>query len=109
MIKTISDNETIYFLLEETEMLLKDFNADAVIPLDKDDDFYVIVYTGSARKFFALVAEGCRQDHCLLYEMLDKAEEIRTKDSTLITDEVIKIIQEKIHSMDNSHFYFDAH
>ncbi len=108
--KKTEDNTEIYNLLENCGHLPTDFSKDKVISFDCSDDFYIIFFTANDRNFTSFKAKNYIQvvdalPH-LLNEIMDCAE---NEPYSLLIDEAIRCIENKIHSKNSARFYFDAH
>lgn len=106
----IKDNEALYFLLEECDVLFSDFTIDQVLAFAKEDDFYLVFYLAAGRNFIAFKGAGFVQEKDVLPGLLAFVQESQvTEISPDLLNRGIRLIENKIHSKDNSHFYFDAH
>jgi len=110
MNRVINNNQVIYALLEQAGALPGDYSIDHVKELEHEGSFYVIVYRAADRNFIAFESEGYLQDKNVLPQMLQLMQDLPAVE---LPDELlqraIKLVENKIHSKDNSRFYFDAH
>jgi hypothetical protein len=106
MIKMLSDPSEIYFLLEKTGRLFDDFSSDHVLGFDRDDDFYVVLYTAKDRKFTCFIAESVLQDNDTFPLLMEK---LQDECPDACRETALKIVEHRMHSKNNSGFYFDAH
>jgi len=109
--KQSDDNTEIYYLLEKCGQLPADFSIDKVIAFDFKDDFCIVFYNAQDRNFILFKAQNYIQTadalpH-LLNEIMDYSAAADFNPSLI--DEAIKCIENKMHSKNNSRFYFDAH
>lgn len=108
--KQSEDNTEIYYLLEKCGQLPADFSIDKVIAFDCDDDFYIVFYTSKDRNFSLFKAIDYIQVTDALPHLLNEIMDYTDADLySLLVDEAIKYIENKIHSKNNARFYFDAH
>ncbi|MCW3071590.1 MAG: hypothetical protein JWO44_1480 [Bacteroidetes bacterium] len=110
MNRIITDNHAIYFLLEQAEALPANYSIDHVKELEHEESFYVIVYLAAGRSFTAFESKGYLQDKNILPGMLQLLQGLpadKLPEELLL--QAIKLVENKIHSKDNSRFYFDAH
>ena len=110
MVLISTDNSLIYALLEKVELVLNDFHTDKVIAFDDEDDFCIVIYTSSNRNFICFKALNYLQHNDALIHLLDKIQEhsFVEVDPGLI-DEALQLTEQKLHSKNNSRFFFDAH
>ena len=110
MVQTSTDNNLIFALLEKSEQLPKDFHSDKVIAFDNEDDFCIVIYTSNNRNFICFTAQNYLQENDALIHLLDKIQEYSFADvPSRLIDEALQIIENKMHTKNNSKFYFDAH
>jgi hypothetical protein len=107
MIKVLQDHSEIYFMMEKAETLFTDFSIDHVAAFDREDDFCLVVYTASQRCFLCFVAEDSRQQTDVLAGLIEKVQEYGEEGKW--KEEALRIIEHRLHSNDNSRFFFDAH
>ncbi|MCW3102540.1 MAG: hypothetical protein JWO09_980 [Bacteroidetes bacterium] len=110
MNKVINDSHAIYFLLEQANALPGDYSIDHVNELEHEGSFYVIVYHAVNRSFIAFESQGYLQDKNVLPGMLQLLQDLPAAElPEELLQQAIKLVENKIHSKDNSRFYFDAH
>lgn len=110
MVDIFTDNSLIYALLEKTEMLLHDFHSNKVIAFDDEDDFCIVIYTSNNRNFICFKALNYIQQNDALIHLLDKIQEYSFVEVDYgLIDEAIQLTEQKLHSKNNSRFFFDAH
>ncbi|CAN5400911.1 hypothetical protein BH10BAC1_BH10BAC1_04730 [soil metagenome] len=108
--KKAQDNSEIYYLLETCRQLPADFSIDKVISFDAEDDFYIVFYTAKDRNFNLFKAKNYIQITDALPHLLNEIMDYSDADLyASMIDEAIRFIEDKIHSKNNSRFYFDAH
>lgn len=110
MIKIITDNSEIYHFLESNGNMLNDFFADKVLLIEQDDDCYVILFSSVSRNFILFKAENYLQETDALPILLNTLQEY--PDNTIpshLIEEAMKLVENKMHSKNNSRFFFDAH
>jgi len=110
MITILENNEEIYSLLEHTENLFTDFSLDKVLAFENEDDFCVVLYASSNRNFRAFIAAAYLQQTEALPVLLETIQEYPQENvSAALLEEAAKMVEDKMHSQNNSRFYFDAH
>jgi hypothetical protein len=110
MNRTIKDNNEIYDLLEKAAALFSDYSIDHVKELEYEDSFYVIVYLSAGRDFIAFEGRNYLQDKNVLPGMLQEMQDLPEKEiPEYLLLQAIQLVESRIHSKDNSRFYFDAH
>ena len=110
MISTSNDNEQIYFLLEASGNLFSDFSMDRVLAFDREDDFCVVVYSSAGRNFLAFTAKDHLQQTDALPALLGAIQEhSQDRAAAALLEQAAKLVEDRMHSKNNSRFYFDAH
>lgn len=110
MIKAVTDNELIYALLEKSSQLPREFNLNKVFCFDDNDDFCLVVYTSSSRNFILFRAENYIQNKDILVDLLESVQTFSFGNyGDELQNEAIRLIENKLHSKNNSRFFFDAH
>ncbi|MCW3083795.1 MAG: hypothetical protein JWP12_1161 [Bacteroidetes bacterium] len=105
-----TDNTHIYNLLENADQLFPDFNSDHAVAFDLEDDFNVVLYTSESRNFVSYIAENYLQQADELPALIQLVQDFPDPGcSTFLLNEAIRLIEDKLHSKNNSRFYFDAH
>ncbi len=104
------NNTAIYYLLESSGNLPVDFTMDKVIAFEHYDNFYIIFFLAQKRDFIAFTAHDFLQITDSLPNLLNEIMDYSVVDihSSMI-DVAIKYIENKMHSKNNSRFFFDAH
>jgi hypothetical protein len=106
---TFSDNnDSIYSLLEEKKQLPPEFEDDHVYSFEEGDDFWLVIYAGSARDFYLFIAPNFRQEASLA-EVLAELQTLEIPLSISLLDQATFIIEDQIRSLGNTRFFFDAH
>lgn len=110
MIDIIDNNESIYLLLEKNKLLPLDFSIDVVAELDVDEMYYLSIYNASTRNFILYVSNNYMKDISELSEMMILIQDgSETLFSESTAQKAMNLIDDKIHSRNNSRFFFDAH
>lgn len=110
MISVSTDNSEIYGFLEKSEQLFPDFSMDKVLLFEYEDDYCLIIFLASSRNFILFKAQNYLQESGALPDLLNTL--LGFSDGNISSDsldQAIKLIENKIHSKNNSRFYFDAH
>lgn len=110
MLKISTDNSLIYVFLEKCGQLPVDFSIDKVQIFDHDDDFYLVVYSAFNRNFILFEAQNYLQQSDALPTLLNTLQEYSniTFPEHMI-EKAMKLVENKMHSKNNSRFFFDAH
>jgi hypothetical protein len=110
MINVISDSASIYFLLEQKDIPIKDFSKDWVIGCDDADTFYLIMYNSATKKLRAFFSEDHLQNNTVFPEFIEMFQNM-TEDNVIgkLAEKAIRIIEDKMYSKNNSRLYFDGH
>ena len=110
MINVLEDNERIYAFLEERSQLPLAFDFSQVFGFDDQDDFCLIACTSENRNFILFKAENYVQNKDILVDLMESVQEFPTDLLPVgLQQEAIKIVDDKLHSKNNSRFFFDAH
>lgn len=110
MMKVSTDNSLIYTFLESTGQLPNDFTVDSTESFDHEDDFCLIIYSAFSRNFILFQAENYLQQTDALPSLLSSLQDYSgTSVSSHLIEEAIKLVENKMHSKNNSRFFFDAH
>lgn len=110
MITISTDNTQVFQLLENSSTLFEDFSSDKVVLFDFEDDCYLVVYLSSTRNFTSFKAENYLQEIDALPSLIDEIQDYSNSSiSSFISNEAIKLIENKMHTKNNNRFYFDAH
>jgi hypothetical protein len=108
VISISEDSSAIYFLLEKLDIRIVDFSIDHTLAVDVEDDFLVIFYLSAETKFISFTAVSSLQDKNVLPDLLSKIQDFN-KLSKGLQSKGVRMVEDKIHSKNNSQFYFDAH
>ncbi|MGZ4056219.1 MAG: hypothetical protein ACXVDZ_17485 [Bacteroidia bacterium] len=110
MINVLKDNSLIYELLEKSGALFTDFSGDKVVAFDHEDNFHIVIYSSSSRNFILFTAKDYLQHVNSFPELINAIQEcaVPSIHSSLI-EQAIKLTENKMHSKNNSRFFFDAH
>lgn len=104
------DNEIIYSFLEKKMQLPLSFETDKVYDFDDNEDYCLIIYISSCRDFIFFKIENYLQDNNVLIELMEAIQEFSTDNfSIVLKNEAIRLVENKLHSKNNSRFFFDAH
>ena len=110
MIKLSVDNEFIYSFLEKKMQLPLAFETDKVYDFDDNDDYCLIIYISSCRDFVFFKIENYLQDNNALVELMEAVQEFSNEAfSIVLKNQTCRLIENKLHSNNNSRFFFDAH
>lgn len=110
MIITSTDNEFIYSFLEKRRQLPIAFETDKVYDFDDNDAYLLIIYISSSRDFVFFKIENYLQDNNALIGLIEAVQEFSNeKMSIVLKNEAIRLVENKLHSKNNSRFFFDAH
>lgn len=106
----LEKNTALYYLLEELGYLPTNFSMDKVISFDNKDDFYIVFYLSKERRFVSFIAKEYLQIVDSLPNLLNEIVDFSDAEiHSFLIDEAISHIESKMHSKNNSRFYFDAH
>ena len=104
------NNIEIYQLLEKAGMLFSDFSIDKIIAFDDGDDFHIVIYSAASRNFILFTAKDYIQDVNSFPDIINLIQEYSNSEiSSSLFDQSIKLIENQMHSKNNSRFFFDAH
>lgn len=110
MIKVSTDNEFIYSVLEKSSQLPREFDLSKVFGFDDMDDFCLVVYQSTSRDFILFRADNYIQNKDILVDLMEAVQEFSFHDyAGELKNEAIKLVENKLHSKNNSRFFFDAH
>ncbi len=110
MINILQNNELIYSFLEEKSQLPLAFDFSQVIGFDDEDDFCLYAYNSDNRNFILFKAENYVQNKDILVDLIESVQEFSSNVFPIDLQQVaIKLIEDKLHSKNNSRFFFDAH
>lgn len=110
MIITSTDNEFIYSFLEKKMQLPLAFETDKVYDFDDKDDYCLIIYISSCRNFIFFKIENYLQDNNSFLELMEAIQEFSNKEfSIVLKNQTCRLVENKLHSKNNSRFFFDAH
>jgi hypothetical protein len=110
MIAISEDNIKIYQLLEKAEELLTDFSMDKVIAFDHEEDFHIVIYLAGDRNFISFTARNYLQDTNAFPELINSVQEYsNSKIHISLLEQSVRFTEHKMHSKNNSRFFFDAH
>ena len=110
MIVISEDNIKIYQLLENAEELFTDFSIDKVIAFDQEDNFHIVIYSAVSRNFISFTAKDFIQNTNAFPDLINSIQEFSNSavHSSLL-EQAVKLTENKMHSKNNSRFFFDAH
>jgi hypothetical protein len=109
MNRIINDNQIVFQLLEECDALFDNYNADRVLEVEHGDSLYIVLYTSANRNFVAFEGLEFKQKVDSLPALLQLVQEYKGNVTSEMLHDAVKIIEYRIHSGNNSNFYFDAH
>ena len=109
MIQVSENNLEIYQLLEKSGQLFLDFSIDKLIAFDEEDDFHIVIYSATSRIFILFTAKNCMQDTNVLPDLINSIQEYSNSAIYSLIEQSIRLVENKMHSKNNSRFFFDAH
>jgi hypothetical protein len=110
MIAVSADNVKIYGLLEAKALLPLNFHQGQVIDFDEDEDYCLVVFSSVNRNFILFRAENYLEKADTLVELSELLQENRMPGfSRDLMEKAARRVEEKLHSKNNSRFFFDAH
>lgn len=110
MIKISTDNSLIYALLEECGQLPIDFSIDKIQVFDHNDNFYLVIYSAIDRDFILFEAQNYLQQSDELPVLLNTLQDYSNSSfPDHLIEKAMKLVENKLHSKNNSRFFFDAH
>lgn len=110
MISISTDNSEIFQLLEDTENLHFNFSADGAFLFEVGEDCYLVLYSASTRNFCSFKAENWLQLTDALPSLLETVQDYNAHGfSPSLVATGARLVENKLHSKNNSRFFFDAH
>lgn len=110
MIDVSTDNNLIYSVLEKANKLPTRFDLDHVFAFDVEDFFYVIIYLANNRNFICFSVGDFLLDSNKLIYMQQVVESYSEKEISLkLAEEALQLIEHKMHTKNNTTYFFDAH
>lgn len=110
MVNVSTDNSLIYSVLEKANKLPARFDLDYVFAFDQEEFFYTIIYLSESRNFISFCISDYLQDSNKLIYMQQVVEGYSKKGISLeLIEKALQLIEHKMHTKNNSAYFFDAH